>query len=113
MTLNSTSMAWPPPAANNVTTGHARAGGVKHQVKPMCQPSVGVGQHGHALAVTTFSTASRARLRRAGPSGRGRALSVDAWVTRGMRELSRVRAVGGWGRKEASPLWGGSLARCL
>src|ERR687887_591492 len=45
MTLNSTSMARPPPAANDLTTGHARAGGVKHQVKPTCQPSAGVGQH--------------------------------------------------------------------
>src|SRR6516164_11500473 len=32
MTLNSTSMARPP-AANKLTTGHARAGGVKHLVK--------------------------------------------------------------------------------
>src|SRR5215469_6962207 len=42
MTLNSTSMARPPPAANDVTTGHARAGGVKHQVKPMWANSTGV-----------------------------------------------------------------------
>jgi len=28
-------MARPPPAAINLTAGHARAGGVKHQVKPM------------------------------------------------------------------------------
>jgi hypothetical protein len=35
VTLNSTSMAMPSPAAINVTTGHARAGGVKHQVRPM------------------------------------------------------------------------------
>ena len=28
-------MARPPPAANDVTAGHTRAGGVKHQVKPM------------------------------------------------------------------------------
>jgi hypothetical protein len=31
------------PAAINLTAGHARAGGVKHQMKPPCQPSVGVG----------------------------------------------------------------------
>jgi hypothetical protein len=43
MTLNSTSMARPPSAANNSTTGHARAGSVKHQVKPLWQRSVGVG----------------------------------------------------------------------
>ena len=46
LTLNSTSMARPPSAANSVTTGHARAGGVMHQMKPMCQRSVGVGQPG-------------------------------------------------------------------
>jgi len=35
MTLNSTSIARPPSTANNITTGYARAGGVKHQVKPL------------------------------------------------------------------------------
>src|ERR1700685_3574874 len=33
MTLNSTRMAWLPSAANNITTGHARTGGVKHQIE--------------------------------------------------------------------------------
>ena len=42
MTLNSTSMAQPPPAANDVTAGHAQAGGVKHQVKPTWAGSTGV-----------------------------------------------------------------------
>jgi hypothetical protein len=40
-TLNCTSMSRPPSA--NSTTGMPRWGAVKHQVKPMCQPSVGVG----------------------------------------------------------------------
>jgi len=53
-------MARPPSAANNITTGHARAGGVKHQVKPLCQRSVGVGHDGHLGVVRTFSTSSRA-----------------------------------------------------
>jgi len=44
MTLNSTSMARPPSAANEHHDGHARADGVKHQMKPMCQRSAGVGQ---------------------------------------------------------------------
>jgi hypothetical protein len=43
ITLNSTSMARPPFTANCVTARDARTGGVKHQVKPICQPSVGVG----------------------------------------------------------------------
>jgi hypothetical protein len=30
--------------------GHARAGGVKLQMKPLCQPSVGVGQGRWAVA---------------------------------------------------------------
>ena len=64
-------------AANKITTGHAQAGGVKHQMNPPCQRSVGVGHRPRprclALgAVTTFSTVSRARLRRAGPDGPGR-----------------------------------------
>jgi len=41
--------------------GMPRAGGVKHQMKPMCQRSVGVGQGAALEAVTTFSTVSRAR----------------------------------------------------
>ena len=36
------SMARPPSAANKVTTRHARAGGVKHQMKLRCQRSAGV-----------------------------------------------------------------------
>jgi len=36
--------AWPSSAANKVTTGHARTGGVKHQMKRQWQPSAGVGQ---------------------------------------------------------------------
>src|SRR5580658_4358874 len=53
--LNSTSMAQPRPTARNVTTGHARAGGIKHHMKPLCQPSVRVGQVdcGACGAVTT------------------------------------------------------------
>src|SRR5258707_14158174 len=42
MTLTPRSMARPPPAANNITTGHAQAGGVKHQMKPTWARSTGV-----------------------------------------------------------------------
>src|SRR5215510_6812972 len=63
-------MARPPSAANKVTTrGQARAAGVKHQVKPLCQPSVGVGQLVSLEPVRTFFTASR-RLRCAAPLAR-------------------------------------------
>jgi hypothetical protein len=49
-------MTRPPSAAFNVTTRDARAGGVKHQVKPLCQRSPGVGQRSAPRAVTTFFT---------------------------------------------------------
>src|ERR1700756_4038335 len=50
-------MARPPSAANNITTkGQPRAGGVKHQMKPLCQPSAGVGHSGHVDAVRIFFT---------------------------------------------------------
>jgi hypothetical protein len=43
MTLDSIIMARQPPAAINVTAGHAQSGGITHQVKPLCQRSAGVG----------------------------------------------------------------------
>jgi hypothetical protein len=64
--------------------------------------------------VRTFSTDfSRARLRRARPSGPGRGSEPDAWITRGVRERSRVPRRWWLGWRGVSPLRGGSLARCL
>src|SRR2546423_690067 len=72
MTLNSTSMARPPSAANNITTGHARAGGVKHQVKPLCQPSVGVGHPSPTPACENFLYGFKAARRAARPAATAR-----------------------------------------
>ena len=61
MTLNSTRMARPPSAANNITTWPARADVLdvfKHQVKLLCQRSVGVG-HSTASTASTNSTSRR------------------------------------------------------
>jgi hypothetical protein len=69
MTLNSTSMA---PAAINLATGYARVGGVKHQVKPMCQRSVGVGQSWSELVgavCDNFLYRFKGALTRARPAG--------------------------------------------
>src|SRR5215469_8617830 len=89
MTLNSTSMARPPPAAINLTTRHARTGGVKHQMKPMCQRSVGV-RHGRCPdAVMTFFTyfKGRAKARRAGLCP-AQVTRRDAEVTQGSGDLA-------------------------
>jgi hypothetical protein len=54
---------------------HNMNGSVKHQTKPMCKESSGTARWttlAEFLVVTTFSTASRAHLRRAGPNGPGR-----------------------------------------
>ena len=75
--LNSASMARPPSAANRITTGHAQAGGVKHQVKPPCQPSAGVGQDQYSNSVTE-------RAPRGGDEQAVRwltAAEVDSWLS--------------------------------
>jgi hypothetical protein len=58
---------------------------------------------------TFFTIYSRARLRRAGPSGPGRALAIGPSITRGVREQSGGTAPSAAGGG-VSPLWGGSLA---
>jgi hypothetical protein len=65
--------------------------------------------------VTTFSTASRARLRRAGPSGPGRGRAQARGIMRGNpRNGQGCRAVGGWGRGRArrcgAAAWPAALA---
>jgi hypothetical protein len=77
-------------AANKVTTEHARAGGVKDQMKPAWQPSVGVGHGQRRGAVTTFSTVFKGApsARRAVPALAGSVDERDA-----LREFVRRRGV--------------------
>lgn len=65
--------------------------------------------------MTTFSTDSRARLRRARPSGPGRTRAVGAGSTRSdaLKRSGECRTVGGRDRGESRRSWRGSLARCL
>jgi hypothetical protein len=90
---------------------------VTDQVEPPCRTSSGAGQARGAIArgasaVTSFCTASRARLRRAGPSGPGRAPCISAGPPRGALDERGVPTVSGRGGGE-SRRWGGSVARCL
>jgi hypothetical protein len=112
MTLNSTSMARPPPTVINLTAGHAQMGGVKHQMKPTCQPSAGVEHNGCCPHCDNFFTSSRARP--AGAPG-GQPWPGSEPGARAHRRGARERAGGPppGGRKGHSSLAGGSLARRL
>ena len=95
-------------------SSHSMSGSVKHQAKPKCQASSGTAQRRGAKVVTTFSTASRARLRRASLDGRHLAQQAAAIDSPSTCAAAARDARGRAGRgRQGPPSPGGSSARCL
>ena len=100
------------PAETSHQSGRKRAS-VADQLAEECRTSVAGGHCDyHVRAVTTFSTASRAHLRRASPDGLAVNSKDGREQSRGKKRPGRP-AVGGGGSPGVSPLRGGSFRRVL